>query len=159
MQQNLEFVKANVEGDGVSGGSSPKRPSSSQLLWRNLWKTALTLCQRCMDYEKILKGILSGMRSITKSGEKKNLWTCSRSEECVPLWWRGSCCRAGSQGCQHQIAGTSTAIINVKTKYLIPVQDINTYIPSLFYKYYPRTLTVSDRKKLSCLSSKLLSWE
>ena len=100
------------------------------------------------------------MRSITKSGEKrKYLWTCLRSEECVPLWWRGSCWRAGSQGCQHQIAGTSTAIINVKTKYLIPVQDFNTYIPSLLHMYYPRTLTVSDRKKLSCLSSKLLSWK
>ena len=88
-----------------------------------------------------------------------NLWTCSRSEECVPLWWRGSCWRASSQGSQHQIAGTSTAIIDVKIKYLILVQNIYTYIPSLFHMYYPHSLTVSDRKKLSCLSSKLLSWK
>ena len=35
---HLELVKAKVDGDGVSGGSTPKRPSSSQLLWRNLNK-------------------------------------------------------------------------------------------------------------------------
>ena len=38
MLNHLELVKAKVDGDGVSGGSTPKRPSSSQLLWRNLTK-------------------------------------------------------------------------------------------------------------------------
>ena len=152
MQPNLELVKANVEGDGVFGGSSPKRPSSSQVLWRNLWKKSIT--------SEINTLILPfGRDKHYQERGINNLWTCSRSEECVPLWWRGSCWRASSQGSQHQIAGTSTAIIDVKIKYLILVQNIYTYIPSLFHMYYPHSLTVSDRKKLSCLSSKLLSWK
>ena len=107
MQPNLELVKANVEGDGVCGLSLPKRPSSSQVLWRNLWKKSIT--------SEINTLILPfGRDKHYQERGIKNLWTCSRSEECVPLWWRGSCWRAGSQGCQHQIAGTSTAIKDVK---------------------------------------------
>ena len=89
MQPNLELVKANVEGEGVCGLSLPKRPSSSQVLWRNLWKKSIT--------SEINTLILPfGRDKHYQERGIKNLWTCSRSEECVPLWWRGSCWRASS---------------------------------------------------------------